>query len=357
MATDPLADLYVGEVLAGRVRIVAFIAGGGFCLVFRGKDLADGSDVAVKVLEPGATGDAVLEFETEGRLLAMLRSRSHVLTLRGDPSNSATIAIQKAGQPGIVPFPVRFMVVDLADACLAELVVNRAEVSWAARLGLFRDVVLGVHQMHLGKIVHRDIKSENALVTLGPGSAATACIADLGRSRDINEPARFLVDDYLAGRGDLRFAPPELLHLAGADDAIVFRRADAYLLGSVLFELCTGQGITSLVFGNPSAVLQQAVQTNPGRRTTEYQSRMGEHRARFEPAFLLAEQELPLHLRREASRLLRQLCDPDPAQREKRYRSDQKVPRWDLNWLLRRVDVLIKLEKLSRAAQSLRKAA
>ncbi len=357
MAADPLADFYLGETLGGRFEVVRFIAGGGFCLVFEAKDVVTNTSVAVKVLKPGAVGPSSLEFETEGRLLALLQTRPNVLNLLGPTSNSDTITIHKPGLPTPFPLPVQFMVVELADACLAEMVVNRDSVSWAARLDLFRDVVSGVHQMHLGKVVHRDVKSENALVTLGPGVAARACIADLGRSRNLNEPARFLADDYVAGRGDLRFAPPELLYLTGGEDEVAFRRADVYLLGSVLFELCTGQGITSLVFGNPQAVLQQAMQVEPARRSAEYRSRLAEHRSRFEPTFLLAEQELPRHLRDEGRKVLRRLCDPDPAQREKRYRADRRIPTWDLGWLIRRVDVLRTLEKLSRVTRPSRKVA
>jgi serine/threonine protein kinase len=348
MARDPLADLYLGETLANRYEIREFIAAGGFCLVFEARDLIANLDVAVKILKPGATADAIQEFETEGQLLELLRPRSHVLNLLGAASNSDTITVLKPGLSTPLPLPVLFIVVELADACLVDLVANRADLTWMARLGLFRDVVLGVHQMHIGLVVHRDIKSENAVVR----PSGQACVADLGRGRNLREPARFLADQYVAGRGDLRFAPPELLHLAGSEDAIVFRRADTFLLGSTLFELCTGQGITGFVYGNPRALLTAAVGIDPARRATEYLARVAEHRARFEPAFLLAEQELPAHLRYEAGRLLRQLCDPDPKLREQRYRADIKQPVWGLNWLLRRVDVLRKLDSLSRASNA-----
>lgn len=314
--------------------------------MFRACDLTENKEVAIKILRPGAGAEAQLEFQTEGQLLERLRHRSHVLNLLGSPSNTDTITITKPGLPSPIPLPVEFIVIDLADACLADLVVNRSHVSWSARLSLFRDVVLGVHQMHLGTIVHRDIKSENALVTLDGGSTAHACIADLGRGRDLHDPPRFLSDAYLAGRGDLRFAPPELLHLAGSEDPAVFRRADVFLLGSALFELATGQGITSMVFTNPHAVLTGAMAIAPDQRLKDYKARVSEHRARFEPVFLLAQSEFPSSIRHDATRLLRQLCDADPELREARFRADSRNPIWGLHWLLRRVDVLIRREQI-----------
>jgi serine/threonine protein kinase len=351
MVHDPIAQLYLGETLCGRYEICEHIKSGGFGLVFRARDHFENRDVALKILKPGLGADATQEFETEGRLLEHLRHRSHVLNLFGPASNNDAISIVKAGQSTApVPFPVVFMVLELADACLAELVANRAALSWGARLDLFRDVVLGVHQMHLSMVMHRDIKSENVLVFLRNGSGSQACVADLGRGRNLQEPARFLADQYVAGRGDLRFAPPEMLHLAGTDDPVAFRRADLYLLGSTLFELCTGQGITGLVYGDVRAVLTAAVAIDQARRPTEYRGRMAKHRARFEPAFMLVAQEVPTHIRDATVRLLRQLCDPDPEVRERRSRIERNEPVSGINWLLRRVDVLRKLDALEHAS-------
>jgi serine/threonine protein kinase len=353
--SDPLSGLYLGETLLGRYRIDSFLASGGFCLVFRARDLVDAKDVAIKVLKPGAIGEPVLEFQTEGSLLDLLRRRSRVVGLLGPPANVDTIIISKAGVGVPIPLPVSFMVIELADICLSDIVANRADVSWRSRLSLFRDVVLGAHQMHLDMIVHRDIKSDNILVSLS-GANARASIADLGRGRNLREPPRFVPDQYIAGRGDLRFAPPELLCLTGVDDnPVAFRRADIYLLGSTFFELCTGQGITSIAYGNPRAILVSALAIDPARRSSDYLARIPEHRARYQPGFFLAEHELPTHLRDEGGRLLRQLCDPDPVERERRSRLEVHEPAWGLNWLLRRVDILRRLDSLEGAYTRRRK--
>ena len=356
MATDPLADLYVGEVLNARYEVLEYLASGGFCLVFAGRDRITGDDVALKILKPSVTGDGVIEFETEGNLLSQLRSASHVINLLGAVSNSDAIIVRKPGVPVDLRIPVSYLVLELADGCLADVVVNRSIADWGQRLLLFRDLVKGVHQMHLKGVVHRDLKSENVLLTTN-GNAVTAKVSDLGRARAVGQPARFLADAYLAGRGDLRFAPPELLWLLGTDDGDCFRRADLYLLGSALFELATGQGITAIAYGNPRSTMASAVGMDADIRRQHYLGRLGEARARLEPAFRIFEAEVPLGLRFESTQLLRQLCDPDPLRRERRFRLDRAAPVWGLTWLIRRVDILRKLESVGTLRTSRKRAA
>ena len=250
----------------------------------------------------------------------------------------------------LVEVPISYIVLELADACLADLLADRHLLAWEERLLLLRHVVKGVHQMHLQGIVHRDLKSENALVFAIPREGFTTKIADLGRSRDLNQPVRFVAQDYLIGRGDWRFAPPEFLWWLGADDPTSFRQADLYLLGSVLFELGTGQGVTSMAFGDVLAVLNATAVLDPAVRAREYRARLSEIRARYAPPFRLFADEIHLVLRYEAVGLLRQLCDPDPARRETRFRADRANGTWGLEWILRRIDILRKLAHMNKRA-------
>jgi serine/threonine protein kinase len=352
MAPDPLANLYIGQTLNGRYDVKDFIAPGGFCLVFEGWDRQKRVEVALKILKPGTTGDGVIEFETESRLLTLLKRANNVVDLLGNATERDTIQVRPAGSNALVPLPVSYMVLELADSCLTDLLANRHSLSWEERLLILRHIVRGTHQMHMGGVVHRDLKSENVLMMAGKGKNFTAKVSDLGRSRAVKEPARFLANAYLAGRGDLRFAPPELLWLLGADDATAFRRADLYLIGSVFFELATSQGITSLAFGNVSTVLKMAAAMDPTQREREYRARLAETRARYEVPFSLFANEVGPVLRDEALRLLRQLCDPDPYKRELRFRADRADGVWGLQWLLRRVDIMRLLIRRAASASA-----
>jgi serine/threonine protein kinase len=348
MIVPPEADLYIDATLSNRFEVQRYLNAGGFCLLFEGFDHQTANQVALKILSVGANASDIVEFENEALLLAALGSASHVVNLIH--SGSDTIPVTRTPGGAVIPLPVKFLVLELADASLGELVIHRLTLDCKRRLSMFRDVVKGVHQMHLGDVMHRDIKADNALVFLGAGSRVTTKIADLGRSRDVRQAPRFAAADYVAGRGDLRFAPPEALWCQLDDQENSLRRADLYLLGSVLYELVTGQAITSSVFTNPTALANWNLHRPIADRATDYVAQTGTLRAQYEPAFAIFTSELPASIRSLGSALLRQVCDPDPERRERRFRREGSTD--GLNWLLNRTDILI-----GRIVQSERAAA
>jgi serine/threonine protein kinase len=332
--------IYLGVTLDGRYLLNAHLGSGSFSGVFRATDQKTRREVAVKILtlRSSHSTDARVEFDGEKALLQMLVGRSHVVSLL----DHGTHQLQLVAPPGenMVTIDVPYLVLELADASLAELLLNRTRLPWQARLELYRDVVKGVHQMHLEDIVHRDIKSENSLVYSAPQQAK---IADLGRSKHTRHPSRFIAEAYVAGRGDMRFAPPELLWLCGTEDPADMARVDLFLLGSLLFELATGVGITAVAFTDPRSTHAAAGKLPAAARKADLDSRRHELRQQFMIAYDLFAAEIPPHLREAAVVLLRQLTDPDPARRVPGYRRRTLTP-WDLQWLLKKVDVLLKVE-------------
>jgi hypothetical protein len=98
-------------------------------------------------------------------------------------------------------------------------------------------------------------------------------------SRDTRKPARVAAGNYDFGRGDLRFAPPELLWgLGESDDFELMARGDLYLLGSLWFEVATGVGLTSLALGNPLAVRASVALLPEDVRRRDFQARTAELR-------------------------------------------------------------------------------
>jgi serine/threonine protein kinase len=211
--------------------------------------------------------------------------------------------------------------------------------SWLERLQVFRDAVKGTHQMHLRNVVYRDLKSENVLVFSRGHSGLQAKVADLGRARITTEPPRYLADDYLAGRGDLRFAAPELLWLQGATTEAAWRAVDLYHLGSLLFEIVTGVGITSAVLPDSQTIIRHANSMDPASRTIAYTTAMPDLRDRYAFAYEMFASEVPPAICAQAVWLLRKLTALD---REQRFPSIQGKPQKGvgLEWLMRRVDIL-----------------
>ena len=335
----PEALLFLGEVMDGRFEVQDFIAPGGFGFVFEALDRQRGQQVAVKILQLGVSASAALEFEGEVEILELMNGASSVVSSFGSGAHQLVISTA-AGVTATVA--TQYVALELAEACLVELVVHRNRLTWEERLKLFRGVVRGVHQMHLQKIVHRDLKSENVLLFPIKGGAE-AKVSDFGRSRILTRKPRFSADDYLHGRGDLRFAPPELLWLQGVDNEHFWRRIDLYQLGSILFELGTGQGITSLAVGNPAVVLGNVIAMKPVERARHFAASLPALRTRFDFAYSVFSQEVPATIRYEALRLLGQLCDPDPVKREPRRLPGSGSGATDLQWIIRRVDILLLL--------------
>jgi serine/threonine protein kinase len=345
------AQIYLGKVFAGRFEVREFLAEGGFCLVFKGLDSTTGKDVAIKILKIGARSPDIMEFENEVALLQLLHRATNVVTLVESGEDAVLISTVPAG--AFVPILAHYLVLELADASLDELVLYRDKLSFVRRLELFRDVVLGAHQMHTADVVHRDVKAENCLVFQQPKKSVVK-LTDLGRSKRLSEPTRFLAEDYINGRGDIRFAPPEALWGQIGPDETSMRRADLYLLGSVVYELALGQAITAVAIGTVVArnIAGWARGTTPLARATDYNDKLREIAARYEYAFQLFEEQVPAAARDGATDLLRRLCNPDPALREHLGRAGASDK--NLTWVLNRTDILIKsLRYAEREAKAL----
>jgi len=329
-------SLFLSETLAGRYRPTHHIASGGFAGTFAATDQHKGLPVAAKILQLQHCVDpeAVREFQDEVALLRRLLGCDCVVDLLD--SGAHTVNLRHSPSGGVIPITAQFAILELAVGSLADLLMIGAALTWPDRLRLYRDVVKGVHQMHLNRMVHRDIKAENVLLVDNPPKAK---IADLGRARDTNESPRLPLDQYLAGRGDLRFAPLECLWLQSTDQASDQARADLYLLGSLLFETVLGVGLTSIVANDPFAVINRNAPLPAAQRAIAWRVSIPQLRDAARPAYETFAAGLPAAIRQPTTELLKTLTDPDPQRRCLARRTASKAPSpWDLQWLIERID-------------------
>lgn len=333
--------------------VLEFINSGQFGQVYSAKHSDSGQVVALKVLMPGASVAARQEFENEAKLLLRLTGARRVVDIL-DSGTARIELMTQVGQP--FPFDVQFHVLELAVGCLEDFVTVLDQLEWPARLALFRDVVLGVHQMHLKQVAHRDLKTSNCLL-FGEPRQLRVKLSDLGRSRDVTASPLARVNDYRYNRGDPDHSPPELLAGVGNDSELNHKCADLYGLGSLLCELTLGVQITALALYPRESELFSIVNTPAGTaREALYRARIPEIRDWFEDAFVAFEESVPAVLKHPLSRMIRQLCDPDPRKRVPQVPPGKRAGRGndDLSWLLRRLDICkLLLRNSLRQAESL----
>lgn len=346
---DSLIMALPGQHL-GPYRLQGCIGRGGFGLIFQASSRTTQAQVAVKLLMPSNDPHAAAEFDAEGDLLRKLNKCEGVVTLVD--SGIADIPVSINGLD--VPLPFKYHVLSLASGSLDELTSDPgrlAALAWVDRISLWRGAIKGIHQMHLKAVAHRDIKTDNCLLMVS-GKRTEVRIADLGRSKDFSVTPTLLPQDYFHGRGDLRFAAPELLWSQGGQNGSDFRAADLYGLGSLLAELVTGHPMTALAIGS----WQTAV--NEGQR--DFLAGIRRDLTVLRPQFRRAVDEvadqMPRSIRLDGAAILTQLCDPVPIARfPPRRTTNKRVIEPGLSWLLRKADILVK--RLSIEQKNQRRAA
>src|SRR6202011_3195891 len=118
-------------------------------------------------------------------------------------------------------------------------------------LEIARQAAAGLAAVHRQKLVHRDIKSSNIMVSLDEGGALAAKIIDLGLAKPApdTQPAEAAISTPGAFAGTPAFGSPEQFAGVGVDI-----RSDLYSLGVVLWEMVTGHTVFR---GSPAEVMYQ----------------------------------------------------------------------------------------------------
>ena len=131
-----------------------------------------------------------------------------------------------------------FYVMEFAEGETLENLIKRSgrlEVKLA--LEITSQVAAGLDAVHEQKLVHRDIKPTNIMVSLKDDGRVRAKIIDLGLAKGFSEPGtQSAISTSGAFAGTPAFASPE--QLAGFDVDI---RSDLYSLGVTLWEMLAGQ--------------------------------------------------------------------------------------------------------------------
>src|ERR1700756_461011 len=178
--------------------------------------------VTLKVINEKYLGDesARLRFLREARAAARLR-------------HSNVASVLHLGRTG----SSYFYAMEFVEGETVEHLIKRSgglEVNLA--LEIVTQVAAGLVAIHNQKLVHRDVKPSNIMVSMDEGGAVTAKIIDLGLAKStLDAPAEAAISISGAFAGTPEFASPEQFAGIGVDI-----RSDLYSLGLVLWKMVTG---------------------------------------------------------------------------------------------------------------------
>lgn len=225
-AEDPL----IGKLVASRYKVLEKVGVGGMGTVYRAEHCLMEKVVALKVLNP--------ELVSSQRSLERFR---HEIRAASRFQHRHVIQIYDAGEGegGIFYMAMEFAEGEDLEAVLARegaLPIDRV-------LAFFRQTLEAVGEAHKKKIVHRDLKSGNLMVTRDKQGAPMIKIMDFGIAKIALEEG----GSSDAGGGLYRTqegivtGTPQYMSPEQASGETVDHRSDLYSLGVILFEMLTGE--------------------------------------------------------------------------------------------------------------------
>lgn len=210
----------------------ALIGEGGTASVYSGESVS-GEPVAVKVVDAGSGSLALAIHSREveiGALVQAASSRQHLMVNLGTAQSDQQILI----------------VMPRATTNL-DTYMRTAEVPYAEKLDIIRQVALGLQELAEINVAHRDLNPRNIMQVEGRW-----CLADFGISRELTASTSLLTRNM---EGSWEYTAPEVFGNWRATT-----KTDLYSLGVVSYQLLTG----SLPFqGSDVAELMRAHQEAP----------------------------------------------------------------------------------------------
>lgn len=231
----------INKILGNRYEILEKIGTGGMGNVFKAHDKKLDRIVAIKVLK--------LEYNEDNNFIRKFKRESLAAASISHPN---IVSIYDVGTEKIQDKEVHYIVMEYIDGkTLKDLINDEGRLSEKRALNYCIQIAEALKVAHSKHIVHRDIKSQNIMVTRDDRIKVT----DFGIARVADNTT---VTATNAVMGSVHYFSPEQARGAKVDN-----RSDIYSLGIVLFEMLTGR----LPFDadNPVSVALMQVQSQMPR--------------------------------------------------------------------------------------------
>ncbi|XP_018011706.1 serine/threonine-protein kinase fused [Hyalella azteca] len=195
----------------GRYKVLEAIGEGSFGKVFRGECRDTQRIVALKFIPKHLKGDSeLISLRRECEIQRGLFHPNIVLMLDSFETEREVVAVSEY-------VPQQLCALLQANGALNEVMVR----------GIACNLVSALYYLHSHRIVHRDIKPQNILLT----ESGTAKLCDFGFSKKM-EINTYVLESI---KGTPLYMAPELIEQQPYD-----QKADLWSLGCILFELLTG---------------------------------------------------------------------------------------------------------------------
>lgn len=238
----------ISKVLGNRYEILEKIGTGGMGNVYKAHDSRLDRIVAIKVLK--------LEYNDDNNFIRKFKRESLAAASISHPN---IVSIYDVGSETIDGDVVHYIVMEYIDGkTLKELINEEGRLSEKRALNYALQIAEALKTAHSKHIVHRDIKSQNIMVTKDDRVKVT----DFGIARVADNTT---VTATNAVMGSVHYFSPEQARGAKVDN-----RSDIYSMGIVLYEMLTG----TLPFDadNPVSIALMQVQTNMPRPSDKVKS-------------------------------------------------------------------------------------
>lgn len=230
----------IGKILGNRYEIIERIGGGGMSYVYKAKCNVLNRFVAIKVLRQELTSDPdfVANFKQESLSAASL-------------THPNIVNIYDTG----IEDDIYYIVMEYVKGeTLKKYIQRKDRLSEQETIKITKQIAEALKHAHLNKIVHRDIKPHNILLTEeGIAKVADFGIARAASSSTINNTSNVI--------GSVHYFSPEQARGGYVDD-----KSDIYSLGVVMYEMITG--VVPFDGDNHITVAMKQIQENAELPTT-----------------------------------------------------------------------------------------
>ena len=242
-----------GAVLAGRYRLEALMAQGGFAKVYRANDLSNDQPVAVKILD---------------------RSTSEAAWVKQRFTHEVA-ALQAMNHPGVLPLIDSWLepdghpclVTPWLDGPTLRTAMDAATLPLERIAWLTTQVAEALHETHQRGVVHRDLKPENILLVSGQ-----PVLIDFGNAGLVGRDEGLSKTTLLGG--SIYYMAPEQFSMHYAPSS------DLYALAIIILELLCGKRLADLSYAaassNFQAELVKALRVRGMENVIEVAGKLGE---------------------------------------------------------------------------------